>query len=646
MKKWHSVLWVVFASLALSGLSLIFFRQKGGESVVARVNGMPILFNQYRFALLDIQDRINALKPLARLYGMSEETFVNVFFGASRPEDIAIDGCVREKLLDQAKEGLAIELDENWFKKELSALLPQLIDEAGNVNVAAYKQYLQHRSTKATEFENQKREEFKRQLVQQFVQLSAYVPSFIAKDKAQASLCDKSFVWTKIPLSYFVSQVMAKGIDEKELDAFYISKKENYRVSEKRSAVYWVIDPQKYAQAKGENVDEAMMKNFYEKHKSVLYRIAPKVKVRRIFIKGTLAQEQQKAHDVYKKVTAAPAQFATLAKQYSDDAKTSQNGGLVDFFSKGTYDQEFERAALRLRNDGELSPLTKVKGGYEIIQLVARINASEKPYAEVRDDIANKLKVKRSLGMLRSDLEALMRQARDDVKAVDAFITQYNLQTQKTAMLDQASSDTKGLDGALATRLFSKHKAHKAQGYFQNEDQYVLYKMDQVKPSYIAMLADIKETVRQDFIKMKADTLAQNAVKNVKAQILEKKKTLEDIAKDFGISISSLDHVKETKAPASLPFEAAIYPNLFHLVTPAMVLSHQDKDAYVIVQLKDMGTVDEKIAKDEIDKIIKQEKYKNSTTQIQAFIASLHRNAKIDIDKKFIAGQPVETKDE
>jgi len=69
------------------------------------------------------------------------------------------------------------------------------------------------------------------------------------------------------------------------------------------------------------------------------------------------------------------ADFATLAKRFSDDSVSRESGGELGWFRRGVMVPEFEQAAFRLK-PGDLSPLVRTDFGFHIIQ-VERIQPGE-----------------------------------------------------------------------------------------------------------------------------------------------------------------------------------------------------------------------------------------------------------------------------
>lgn len=81
------------------------------------------------------------------------------------------------------------------------------------------------------------------------------------------------------------------------------------------------------------------------------------------------AQAKAKAQSILDKINAG-GDFATLAKQYSQDS-TAAAGGDLGYFGKGQMDPTFEAAAFSLQV-GQVSGLVKSQYGYHIIKVLGK----------------------------------------------------------------------------------------------------------------------------------------------------------------------------------------------------------------------------------------------------------------------------------
>ncbi len=72
--------------------------------------------------------------------------------------------------------------------------------------------------------------------------------------------------------------------------------------------------------------------------------------------------------------------FALLAKEYSDDAGSKENGGDLNYFERRQMVKEFDEAAFNLKV-GEISPVVTTSYGYHIIKVTDR-----KPYPSYDED--------------------------------------------------------------------------------------------------------------------------------------------------------------------------------------------------------------------------------------------------------------------
>lgn len=77
-------------------------------------------------------------------------------------------------------------------------------------------------------------------------------------------------------------------------------------------------------------------------------------------------------YDYKKQVENGLKKFEILAKQYSEDPGSKENGGMYNINrNEKFWDKDFLQAAFRLK-EGQVSPVIKSKFGYHIIQMVSR----------------------------------------------------------------------------------------------------------------------------------------------------------------------------------------------------------------------------------------------------------------------------------
>lgn len=96
-----------------------------------------------------------------------------------------------------------------------------------------------------------------------------------------------------------------------------------------------------------------------------------------------------RAEEVLAKARAG-ADFAALAKEYSDDPSAANNSGDMGFFQRGQMVKPFEDAAFALTTPGEFAGPVKTQFGYHIIRFEARRAAGVQPFEAVKDGLIAK----------------------------------------------------------------------------------------------------------------------------------------------------------------------------------------------------------------------------------------------------------------
>jgi peptidyl-prolyl cis-trans isomerase D len=195
-----------------------------------------------------------------------------------------------------------------------------------------------------------------------------------------------------------------------ELRKYYDANKSAYELPEKRDLGIAIIDQAKLEQTI--QPADADLLRVYNDNKET-YRTPERVNVQHILLKTndkdpkSDATVKAKADDLEKQLRAG-ANFADMAKKYSEDPGSAAKGGEYDGVVRGQMVPEFEKAAFSLKV-GEISDPVKTAYGYHILKVLAHEQAQLKPFNDVKPQLAAEYKKQR--------VNDLMQQLSDKVQA-------------------------------------------------------------------------------------------------------------------------------------------------------------------------------------------------------------------------------------
>jgi peptidyl-prolyl cis-trans isomerase SurA len=115
--------------------------------------------------------------------------------------------------------------------------------------------------------------------------------------------------------------------------------------------------------------------------------------IMKAFPQGSSADQIEKARrDIYALYDSikSGADFAKLAKRYSDDSYTGNSGGDLGWFTIGRMVPEFESVAFSLKNKGDYSEPFKTKYGWHIVKLLDKKGVSS--LEESRENLKQQIK--------------------------------------------------------------------------------------------------------------------------------------------------------------------------------------------------------------------------------------------------------------
>lgn len=151
-------------------------------------------------------------------------------------------------------------------------------------------------------------------------------------------------------------------------------------------------------------VTDGEMEQYFREHRSEFDR------PEQVRVKHILLQDEAEARLVLARLRRGE-KFEDLARQYSKDPASKDQGGDLGFISRGQVVPEFEQVAFALQ-PRQASDIVKTQFGYHLIQLVERRAAQSANLSEVRDQIRAQLLGRKQEAAFQAWLKQVKGQAK------------------------------------------------------------------------------------------------------------------------------------------------------------------------------------------------------------------------------------------
>lgn len=629
------VLWITFISMGIVFAPSFFRKSSGSKLVVATVNGNDIGYAAFEYRVHQETERIAMLR---QQFGPEADMLLKAF-GMDNPKSVAYQSLVQEELLTQVARGLHLVVspdyiaqklcDTNFIMQELGDLIPPyLIDEFGCVNMNALKTFLQRNRITVSDFEAAIESKMQHALVKDIVAGATYVSRAELAYKTFAEKQAKDFSVLLFKFEDYLNKARKNKVTDDELLAYFEknnAQSKRYWEPERRSGTVWHFSPSDFSSA----VSDDEVESYYNQQKAQKFIKEPaKVKVRRILFpvsksadEAAMGEIQAKAQSVYQEAINDPAQFAQLAQKYSGDKKTASNGGLTDYLKKGVMDPEFDRAAFRLKNDGDISPIFTTADGLEIIQRVEKTKPTYKELSEVAKDIKQTLAKQQFKTAFVQQANAAIAQGNQDPAKLERFIQEKN---GKSKRLELESKDS----SPLVQKLF-KLKASAGKTAFLDGDQGVILALDEVKEAFSPAFADVRKTVEDDYYHAQAKKMMASDMEKAKAASATK--DFKQIASELGVEYEKTGFVKknDNKKLSDLEAKGLISDRFMHLSQVGTVAVIESPTKSYLVKLDALESAGADYLEAEKQNAINAAYQEKKALLERGFVASLYRNATI-----------------
>jgi peptidyl-prolyl cis-trans isomerase D len=338
----------------------------------------------------------------------------------------------------------------------------------------------------------------------------------------------------KIKFNYAVisSEDIKKTINpsDSDLEAFFKQSAARYAnaVPETRKIQFIAFDDASLPGGKPQ-VSESEIQAYYNAHLAD-FKVPEEVKTRHILIsapKGADAATDNaakaKAQDVLKQLQSG-GNFADLAKKYSDDPGSKDQGGDLPLMPTSNLDPAYAQAAMAL-NPGQTSGLVRSQFGYHIIQTEQKQPAHTKSLAEVHDSIVASLESQKAAAASQNYAGQLVTEARKN--GLDKTAQAHNLHVVTTDYVARDATIPSLPDSTgLLTAAFTATKNAPPQSATTGEG-YAIFQVLDVKAAHAPDFASWKSHVLDDYRDQKAPELLNAQL----IKLADRAKVLNDVSK-------------------------------------------------------------------------------------------------------------------
>jgi peptidyl-prolyl cis-trans isomerase D len=375
---------------------------------------------------------------------------------------------------------------------------------------------------------------------------------------------------TKIRFDYAViSADQLRGTinpSDSDLQAFFSKNAARYAsaVPEQRRIAYFAFTPQEIPNGQTQPAQQEIQQ-YFAAHQAD-YTIPEQARARHILIlarrgsdPATDAKARAKAEGLLQQIQGG-ANFADLARKFSDDPGSKDKGGELGFARRGMMVPEFENAIFGQRIGD--TKIVKTPYGYHLVQVEERQEARPRPLNEVEPAIQATLLRQKLATAEETYAQTLASEAAKN--GLEKTAAAHRLQIATTPLIGAQGPIAALPDSSRVTAKAFQSKRGDPPQYAPTGDGYAIFQVTDIAPAHAPAFADWKSRIAEDY---RTEQLPALLIQKT-SELAEKAKAENDLAKaaqEVGATLKSSDLLGYGSQAPDLGPVGQVAPQLFDL---------------------------------------------------------------------------------
>ncbi|KAA3639215.1 MAG: hypothetical protein DWP95_10970 [Proteobacteria bacterium] len=615
------VMGILILAFALWGVG-DYFSQSSGDSL-ATVNGETITYSDYsnQFATY----RQNMLSQ----YG---DQLPPDFFDSPMMRRNFLESMINSELHRQAAHKNGFTVTAEQIRSVLSDV--DIFKNAnGEFDRELYAGYLAQTNQTAQSLQARIVNEEASQAVNQLFNDTAFMTPKEAKTIALLRNQTRDFDYFLIEANRFNEEVT---VTDEEISDFYNNNSDQFMTEEMVKVDYIELDAVQVASQI--DVSEQDTLAYYEENKQRFEKPAQR-KAAHILINDD-EQAQTTLATIQERLEQGDS-FADLAKQYSQDPGSAEQGGDLGLVSPGDMVEAFNDALFAMQ-EGQISEPVKTEFGYHIIKLEEIREPQIPSYEEVSADIVVELQAQQAQTLFLDKANELSGLVLDAQSGLSQAAEATELTVQTTDFFSRSGGKGVAANQAFVQAAFSpmvKDDLLNSDVINLTDTHIVFMHMNQIKPAEVKPLEEVKDSIKTRLSNQKAAEKAQQLAQDVQTKAQQDDLNLNALADEFDLTIVAARDVKRTGSNHPVNVVNAV----FRLMAPEKtdetihVVQGNNNDVAVVELLAIKSP--EEASLTEVNQEAAQLERNIKTNEAQLLLQALRQSADISINENLLNQQ-------
>ena len=436
----------------------------------------------------------------------------------------ALNALIQSRILDQAagQLGLSVSVDQ------LISMIQTIPDfqEAGHFSRDRYLKTLSSAFYTEKTFE----EELRRGLMMAQLQQSVIQSEFSLSSELSTliALADqhRDFGYILIPLEPFKKKAI---VTPEEITSYYPSHAGVFKSKDELKVQYGTLSLEEMISKV--HLTDLDLQQYYEDHLES-FSEPEKMHAAHLLIivpqnadTETLKKAEATLATIEERLKAGDS-FESLARSFSNDKATAEQGGDLHWFKRGDMTPEFEQTAFALEKDGQISQPVRTEYGFHLIKRVSYVPSKVRSFKEVSTLVAAALQKEKAMELLLEEADQMAALAFENPDSLEPIAEKLGLKIDKTDWFDKGGASEGLLSQSLfLTSAFSPEviaEKHNSDLLDFGGEKFVVLRLEAFQPSEPLKLHDVKDDIKnilalekaKKSVQEEADKLALEFSKN------------------------------------------------------------------------------------------------------------------------------------